>query len=112
MINSDFALAVRGYANYSIRLYEIMSLGKIPLYIDTGAKLPFEDQIDYKKLFIIVPGNDMKHMERYINTYIARHGHEIASIQQQIRETYEQYFTIKNYHLKVIALLENLLFTP
>lgn len=50
--NADLALAVRGDGNYSLRFYEILSLGRIPLYIDTDGPLPLEDKIDYDDFII------------------------------------------------------------
>ena len=58
----EFPLVVRGDWNFSFRLYEVMSAGKIPLFIDTWCKLPFENEINYKNLFIWVPYHDTKNI--------------------------------------------------
>ena len=55
LIESDFVLLIRWFWNYSIRQYEALSLGKIPIYIDTWAKFPFTEDIPYDDIFIKVP---------------------------------------------------------
>jgi hypothetical protein len=100
-------LVVRGFWNYSFRQYEVMSLGKIPLYIDTWAKLPFQDEIDYKRLFIIVPFKDIHRIGSYIDKYISKNEWNLTNIQKEVRKIYEEYFIMKNYYTKIIQRLEN-----
>lgn len=47
---SDYVLAARGGGNFSYRLYEAMSAGRIPLFVDTDCVLPFEDELDWRSL--------------------------------------------------------------
>ena len=46
--NSDYVLCVRGAGNFSIRFYETLAMGRIPLYIHTDGFLPLESSIDWK----------------------------------------------------------------
>jgi hypothetical protein len=103
---SDFALVVRWFGNYSFRQYEALSLGKIPIYIDTWAKLPFQNKINYNELFIIVPIEKIKKIGNYIDNYIKKNKWKLKEIQRKIRKTYEDYFTIKNYYSKIIENLK------
>lgn len=107
LIHSDFTLLVRWFWNYSIRQYEIMSLGKIPIYIDTWAKLPFEDEINYDEIFIKVPFEDIENIEFHIDRYINSNKWNLDKIQKKIRNIYEKYFIMKNYYAKIIHNLEN-----
>jgi hypothetical protein len=43
----DLALVAKGDGNYSYRFYEALSLGRIPLFVDTETPLPLEAEIDY-----------------------------------------------------------------
>jgi hypothetical protein len=49
VMNNDYTLCVRGAGNYSYRFYEVLAAGRIPLFINTGCVLPFEDEIDWKR---------------------------------------------------------------
>ena len=100
--NSDFGLIIRWFANYSSRLYEVMSLWKIPIYIDTGAKLPFQNEIPYHKLFVIVPFKQIHNIWHYIDKFIEKNKWDLTEIQKEIRDTYEKYFIMKNYYTRII----------
>ncbi len=102
IIQNDFALVMRGNGNYSFRLYEIMGLGKIPVFIDTECRLPFEDIIPYKELFVRVPFKDIKHIEKYIEDFMVENHNKIHTIQKEIRDIYEKCFTINSYFKTII----------
>lgn len=100
-----FPLTIRWNGNYSYRLYEIMSLWKIPLFIDTQCRLPFDNEIDYKNLFVWVPFDDIKNVDKYINDYLSKNQNNLKEIQINIRFIYEKYFTITSYYSKIIQQL-------
>jgi len=50
LFTSPYALAMRGKGNHSVRFYEILSAGRIPLFVDTGCVLPLEKEIDWRRL--------------------------------------------------------------
>src|SRR5690606_31539385 len=47
--DSDYVVCVRGAGNFSVRLYETLAMGRIPVFIDTDCALPLENSIDWKK---------------------------------------------------------------
>lgn len=48
MINSNYVLCLRGTGNFSIRFYEALMMGKIPIFINTDCILPFSKIINWK----------------------------------------------------------------
>jgi hypothetical protein len=48
MEHSDYMLCARGSANYSVRLFEILSCGRIPVFVNTDCVLPFDSVVDWK----------------------------------------------------------------
>jgi hypothetical protein len=52
--DSDYVLCARGGGNFSYRLYETMSAGRIPVFIDTDCVLPFEEELDWRSLCVWV----------------------------------------------------------
>jgi hypothetical protein len=48
MVESDYVLCVRGIGNFSYRLYETLSLGRIPVFVDTDCVLPLDFDIDWR----------------------------------------------------------------
>jgi hypothetical protein len=104
---SDFCLSVRGFWNYSVRHYEIFSSWRIPLYIDTGWKLPFEDEIPYDEIFVRVPFKDVDSIETYILSFLKKNNYKISDIWRNIRRIYEEYFVMSSCYKKIISKLKN-----
>ena len=48
MVGSDYVLCARGAGNFSYRLYETLSCGRIPVFIDTDCVLPCQSGINWK----------------------------------------------------------------
>jgi len=46
---SDYVVCVRGAGNFSVRFYEALAMGRIPVFINTDCSLPFDFTIDWKK---------------------------------------------------------------
>jgi hypothetical protein len=46
---ADYAVCARGLANCSIRFYEALSLGRIPLFVNTRCVLPYDWMVDWKR---------------------------------------------------------------
>lgn len=59
-LTSDLCLDIRGDANNSTRLFEILSLGRVPLIIDTERNFPFSDELDYRSFAITVDFRDIR----------------------------------------------------
>ena len=66
ILGSDYSLDVRGDANESGRFYEILSLGRIPVAIDTERNFPFSDVIDYDSFCLRIDFRDIANMPRRI----------------------------------------------
>lgn len=59
MKNSDYILCVRGAGNFSVRLYETLAMGRIPIYIHTNGLLPLENTIKWKEHVVWVNYNEV-----------------------------------------------------
>ena len=69
--NSDYVLCVRGTGNFSVRFYETLMMGKIPVLIETDCLLPFENNIDWKKHCIIIPWKNRLNIASYVSDFHA-----------------------------------------
>mgnify|MGYP000459920540 CR=1 FL=1 len=52
--DSDYVVCVRGAGNFSVRFYEAMAMGRIPVFINTDCALPLDNQIDWRKQVVWV----------------------------------------------------------
>ncbi len=99
MINSilenDYALDVRGDANDSTRLFEILSLGRIPVIIDTERNFPLKDKVDYSSFALIVDFRDLKNLPERIAEFHKNVSPErFEQMQRNARNAYVTYFRI------------------
>lgn len=67
--NSDYVLCVRGAGNFSVRLYETLMLGRIPILVDTDCLLPFENHIDWKKFVVWVPWEQRNQIATLVSSF-------------------------------------------
>lgn len=98
IIDSDLTLAIRGDGNFSYRFYEALSLGRIPLLIDTDCPLPLEDIIKYDDFVLFVDYRDLKKIDEKIANFYANMGNdEYFQKQKMARETFVKYLRIDSF---------------
>ncbi|QDO94184.1 exostosin family protein [Formosa sediminum] len=51
---SGYTFCLRGVGNFSVRLYETLAMGRIPVLIDTDCRLPLDWKIDWTKHIVLV----------------------------------------------------------
>lgn len=66
---SDYVLCVRGAGNFSVRFYETLMMGKIPVFVNTDCLLPFEDQINWKDHVVWVEWKDRKRIAQIVSDF-------------------------------------------
>lgn len=59
LFTCPYALAMRGKGNHSVRFYEILSAGRIPLFFNTRCTLPLENEIDWRSLVAWVEDSEL-----------------------------------------------------
>lgn len=92
LIDSDYTLCCRGAGNFSYRFYETLSLGRIPLFIDTDCALPFDDKIDWRKHCVWVERRDLSRIGRVVREFHDRlDATEFEALQRSNRELWESY---------------------
>lgn len=92
MKDSDFALTPKGDANISIRFYEALSMGRIPVLIDTLVPLPCESQIAYDDFVVRVPYADVARIGDYVMDFVNRHTDvEFRAVQRKARAAFTEY---------------------
>lgn len=101
---SDFVLAPKGDGNYSNRFLEALSLGRIPVLIDTQYTSPLEDEIDYDQFIVRVPMTKVHDLPKYIRAwYDPLSEEEWQKRQKQARELYETRLRIDSFFTHFFA---------
>ncbi len=90
---SDFVLAPKGDGNYSMRFYEALSLGRIPVLLNTDTPLPFEDVVPYEEFSINVSYTQIEKLPEIIKDFYENiSDDQFTAIQKKAREYFERYF--------------------
>lgn len=98
ILESDLALSIRGDGNFSYRFYEALSLGRIPLLIDTDCPLPLEDIIAYDDFILRVDYRDIeKSAQKAADFYGNISDDEYAQKQRMARDVFEKYLRIDSF---------------
>jgi hypothetical protein len=84
MIDSDYIVCLRGNGNFSKRLYETLSMGRIPVIIDTDCVYPLNDRINWDKIGVWIRSNELRRLPEKIRLY-----HESLDEQSFIQHQYE-----------------------
>ena len=88
---NTYALCVRGADNYSWRFYEALSLGKIPILIDTDCMLPLEDEISWEQFIVRVPSTQLQELpDRLWEWHSRLSPSEFCDLQRRLRSLFER----------------------
>ncbi len=106
IVNSDFTLCVRGDANISYRFYETLSLGRIPLFVDTDCVLPLEDVVDYDRFVLFV---DYKNLTNIAYTFKESYNNisdkQFVNMQILAKQTFDKYLNVNSFFKYMFPVL-------
>lgn len=95
LLASDYGLCVRGDANSSVRLFETLSLGRIPIIVDTECIFPFADKVDYREFSLIIDFRDIKRLPDIVAEFHAKlTDDDFRRMQEKARAAYLNYFRV------------------
>lgn len=107
--NTDYTFCLRGSANYSIRFYETLCLGRIPLFVNTDCVLPFEDKIDWSSAVLWINESDEnKIAEALIDFHNAISPKEFEERQRYCREIWLKYLSKEGFENFLVKDLKSL----
>lgn len=83
---SQYVVCIRGGGNFSVRFYQTLMMGRIPVFVNTDCLLPFEDIIDWKKHVVWVEWNE-RHLivEKIMNFHSQLTPQQFIELQQANR---------------------------
>lgn len=102
--NAPYVLCVRGGGNFSVRFYEALAMGRVPVFINTDCSLPFHDIVDWKKHVVWVEYKDRNQLAQKVdNFHKALTEKDFIALQYANRKLWEEKLTLggffKNYLL-------------
>lgn len=87
-------LCPRGEGLNSIRFFEAMAMGRIPVLVSDSTLLPFEDQVNYSECCLKIAEADIPRSGKLLADWIATQGAQrLLTMCKQARITWEQHFS-------------------
>ncbi|GAK93180.1 hypothetical protein JCM19298_1899 [Nonlabens ulvanivorans] len=106
--NSPYTFCLRGAGNFSVRFYESLACGRIPVLVDTDVQLPLEDQIDWDQhICRMLPNENLA--EKLIAFHKAQTPGSFRDLQKSNRALYENYLVRHAFFCKLHDSLKALL---
>ncbi|NEV93929.1 hypothetical protein G3567_07190 [Psychroflexus sp. YR1-1] len=91
-----FTFCMRGGGNFSVRFYETLAQGRIPLYLETDTQLPLTDKINWDNHFLrLYPKDTVSEIEFKLTAFIK--ANDLEALQLKNRNLWENYLTREAY---------------
>jgi hypothetical protein len=97
---SRYIICPRGDGNQSLRFYETLSAGRVPILIDTKMKLPLEERLNYKEITITLNLFDSVDIWRkeILDFELLYKGAKFKKLSQEICEFYDLNLSMYNFY--------------
>lgn len=101
-----YTLCLRGSENFSYRLYEVMSAGRIPIIIDTNMRLPELESLNWEDFSVIVPYAEVGKIGKIVAAFHDRlSDDDFAEVCRKSRAAFEELLP-HNFILKFVKYLQ------
>ncbi|MEO5991473.1 MAG: exostosin family protein [Ferruginibacter sp.] len=98
ILESQYVLCVRGAGNFSVRFYETLMMGRIPLYIHTDGYLPLSDEIDWKAHVVWIDYKDRDRIAEILLDFHQQLDQEsLIALFQENRKLWEEKLTLSGF---------------
>lgn len=97
--HTQFTLSNRGAGNFSMRFYQVLSCGRIPVLVNTNMLLPFSDKIAWNEILVFEDDE-----ETCLQRTLQIHKQNLTQeLQLKCRQIYDDFLSPKVYFSQLIA---------
>jgi len=98
MLESDYVFCCRGYGNFSFRLYESLSCGRIPVFVNTNCVLPYDFKLNWKKYCVWIEEYEIPLIaEKVAEFHEKLQPNEFINLQYECREIWEKWLSPEGF---------------
>lgn len=98
MLASDFVLSIRGDGNYSLRFYEALSLGRVPILLNTDVCLPLAGIVEYSSFILQIHIADMYRIDEIVADFWEHQTDQSWFVMQlRARDAFEKYLSAPRF---------------
>lgn len=91
------SLCPRGNGSSSIRFFETMCMGRIPVHVSDAYVPPFGKDIDYSQFCLFIPESEVHQAGHILRMWLARRGkEELMAMCRRARQVWELHFRPEN----------------
>ena len=102
IVDSDYTLCIRGLGNNSIRFFETLCCGRIPIFVNTDSTLPFDNLINWKEACVWVEEEDIDRMGDIVAEFHQNVSEErFLELQRNARKIWEDYLAPTGFFEKL-----------
>jgi hypothetical protein len=106
LFTAPYALAMRGKGNHSVRFYEILAAGRVPVFVNTGCVLPFEDEIDWNALTVWIEDAEVPSIgDRVLDFHRRTDADAFTELQRRVRRVWETRLTPEPWFRHVLEVV-------
>lgn len=109
--DSQYVFCMRGGGNFSVRLYETLAMGRIPLFVNTDCMLPLSKIVDWSNYCVIVDDSEIYQInQKLLDFHSSKNVQQLISFQEKNRLFWEEYLKRAKYfgHIHDLFLDEKL----
>jgi hypothetical protein len=104
IVDSDYVLCARGDGNCSIRVYETLCLGRIPIIVDTDLVMPYDFLLPWRDYGLWIDRSDVGNIGAKVAAFHEGLGDgEYEDLQRECRRLWEEYLSpvgfFRHFHL-------------
>ncbi len=102
---SQYVLCIRGAGNFSVRFYETLAMGRIPVFVDLDSPLPLLNGLNWNDHLVLCSRNQLSQLPELILEWEKNNDPEIAS--HKNRKLWVERLDAANFWLHELMELSN-----
>lgn len=107
ILENQYTFCMRGGGNFSVRFYETLALGRIPILLNTHCKLPFENIINWNNHIVIINEKDYKETESKILNFNNKHNtNSFINLQKENRILWKEFLNKEVFFIQLSIVLK------
>ena len=96
--DSDYVVCVRGAGNFSVRFYETLAMGRIPIFINTDSPLPQENMVDWNEHVVWVDYKERTQVAKKVKEFHeALSKNDFIDLQHANRTLWQEKLTMEGF---------------
>jgi hypothetical protein len=104
MLDNLYTFCIRGVGNFSVRFYETLACGRIPILLNTDCRLPLSNHINLKEHCVIINETGISPNEiaaEILKFHNSRSDDELVKLQAKNRTLWKDFLKRKSYFIRV-----------